>query len=168
MNGANQGDSLSRRDAAAVSVPILFLSFVIAGCASVPQAEGGALPTASAQPQPEASSSAGNSVLDGVFTRSQASRGERTFRQVCAACHAINEFTGNRFTVRWAGRTAGEMFEFVSTMMPESNPGSLSPAQYVNVVAHILMENGYPSGDDELPADESVLRDVRIEEARAR
>ena len=179
MKGANPGDSLPRRDAAAVSIPILFVSFVVAACAPVPQAEGGASATANArpqpvssatpdvQPQPVAGSSAGSSVLDGVFTRSQASRGERIFRQVCAACHAINEFTGGRFRVRWAGRTAGEMFDFVSTTMPEGNPGSLDPEQYADVLAHILSENGYPSGDDELPADGSALRDVRIEDAPA-
>ena len=167
MKGANPGDSLSRRDAAAVSLPTLLLSFAIAACASAPQAEGGASATASAQPQPVAGSSAGSSVLDGVFTRSQASHGERTFRQVCAACHAINEFTGGRFRVRWAGRTAGEMFDFVSTTMPEGNPGSLDPEQYADVLAYILRENGYPSGDDELPADGSALQDVRIEEAPA-
>ena len=59
------------------------------------------------------------------------------------------------------------MFDFVSTMMPEGNPGSLDPEQYADVLTHIFRENGYPSGDDELPADGSALQDVRIEEAPA-
>ena len=51
---------------------------------------GVSVPGASAT-QPSA-----GSVLDGVFTAAQASRGERTFREVCAACHDTGEFSGGR------------------------------------------------------------------------
>ena len=81
---------------------------------------GASVPGASAT-QPSA-----GSVLDGVFTAAQASRGERTFREVCAACHDTGEFSGGRFRISWVGRPVGELFETISTLMPEADPGSLS------------------------------------------
>ncbi len=107
------------------------------------------------------------SVLDGVFTVAQASDGEETFRQACMVCHATDEFTGVRFSFRWSGLTAGDVFEVVSTLMPEDDPGSLRPDEYASVVAYMLNLNGYPSGTTPLPADLTALRRVRIEVAPA-
>ena len=87
---------------------------------------------------------------------------------MCAACHSTNEFRGGRFRIRWVGQTAGDIFELVSTMMPEGDPGSLSPEDYANLLAYILSLNGYPAGEEPLPADVSALQNVRIEEAPAR
>ena len=56
------------------------------------------------------------------------------------------------------------MFDVVSTLMPEGDPGSLSPEEYVTVLAYFLRLNEYPAGDEPLPADVFALRTVRIEE----
>lgn len=109
------------------------------------------------------SSFSAQSVLDGVFTTDQASQGEQTFREACMACHATDEFSGVRFSFRWSGLTAGDVFEVVSTLMPEDDPGSLRPNEYASVVAYMLNLNGYPSGATPLPADLTALRKVRIE-----
>ena len=105
---------------------------------------------------------AAGSVLDGVFTAAQAERGERTFREACAACHDTGEFSGGRFRIGWVGRPVGELFETISTLMPEADPGSLSRAQYAAVVAYLLQLNGYPAGDADLPSNRRALGQLEI------
>ena len=153
--------------AAPATARALALSFIVGACASAPQPSAGTAPVGN-PPELAASSPSGSSVLDGVFTSSQASRGEQRFRQVCAACHRINDFTGIRFRLIWVGRTVGDFFQVTSTLMPEDDPGSLSPEDYANLLAYFLQLNGYPAGEEPLPADVSALQNVRIEEAPAR
>ena len=115
----------------------------------------------SAEPRAAAQSSPA-SVLDGVFTSAQASRGERTFRDVCAACHDTGEFSGGRFRISWVGRPVGDLFDTISTLMPEADPGSLSPAEYAAIVAYLLQVNGYPAGDAALPTNVRALGQLEI------
>ena len=153
--------------AAPATVRALALSFIVGACASAPQPSAGTAPVGN-PPELAAASPSGSSVLDGVFTSSQASSGEQRFRQVCAACHSTNEFRGGRFRIKWVGQTAGDIFELVSTTMPEGDPGSLSPEDYANLLAYILRLNGYPAVEEPLPADVSALQNLRVEEAPAR
>lgn len=125
--------------------------------ASAPPAAGGGAPARRATAPPAA-----GSVLDGVFTAAQAERGERTFREACAACHDTGEFSGGRFRIGWVGRPVGELFETISTLMPEADPGSLSRAQYAAVVAYLLQLNGYPAGDADLPSNQRALGGLEI------
>ena len=104
------------------------------------------------------------SVLDGVFTSAQAARGEEVFGRSCASCHDLAEFSGIRFRLAWVGRTAGDFFENISTLMPEGNPGSLSPREYAAVVAYLFRANGFPAGEAELSADLATLRETEIED----
>jgi mono/diheme cytochrome c family protein len=96
--------------------------------------------------------------LVGVYTADQATRGQQAFQRSCASCHSINEFFGPVFQRIWAGRPVGEMYEFISTMMPDSDPGSLTADEYAAVIAYFLRQNQYPEGDAELPADAPALR----------
>jgi mono/diheme cytochrome c family protein len=107
----------------------------------------------------------GGSVLDGVYTSRQASRGENLFRAYCAMCHGQSEFRGARFRIRWSGETVGDIYEFVSTMMPDGDPGSLEPDEYADIVAYFLELNTYPAGESALPADQAALGALRIEPA---
>ena len=174
MERARTSGAPPRQEAANASARILFvsvfLSLAVGACASAPQPEGassladrGPAPEAVVSPEAASRSPVERSVLDGVFARSQASRGQRTFQQVCGACHGINEFSGGRFRIRWRGQTVGDVFDLVSMMMPEDNPGSLTPDEYTDVLAYMLSENGYPPGEVELPADADALRAVRLE-----
>ena len=106
--------------------------------------------------------SVGVELLDGAFTARQASVGESTFKRVCTACHDVAEFSGGRFRLSWVGRSVGELFDAVSTLMPEGDPGSLSPDVYVSLVAYLLQLNGYPAGQSELPASVDTLRLIDI------
>jgi mono/diheme cytochrome c family protein len=102
------------------------------------------------------------SVLDGVFTSDQATRGQQTFQKVCAACHTVAEHSGKNFEERWAGSNVGELFDLISGTMPDGNPGSLEPAEYASVIAFFLKETGYPEGKQELPSDGAALKPMRI------
>jgi mono/diheme cytochrome c family protein len=108
-------------------------------------------------------SSADSSVLDGVFTSGQASRGGQQFLQACTSCHSAGEHTGRRFEAKWQGTTIGDLFDFVSTTMPEGNPGSLKPEEYASILAFFLSESGYKEGEKELPSDLESLKKIRIE-----
>jgi mono/diheme cytochrome c family protein len=155
MSGVNLNYSL-----APVSLPLVW-ALALTACGTVQQPETTAPSPGSSQP--EVAMTAGNSVLDGVFTERQASRGETRFEQVCVACHRINDFAGGRFRIVWVGRTVGDLFLTMSTLMPEDNPGSLSPEEYADIIGYMLRENGYPAGDGDLAADASTLQDIRIE-----
>lgn len=141
----------------------------LAGCLAV--VAGSALPAAEPEARPAArlfrgaaAGQANSTVADGVFTADQVSRGERTFRDVCAACHDTIEFSGGRFRITWVGLTAGDLFDTISTLMPEGDPGSLSPAQYASVVAYLFDLNGYPAGETPLPTNLSALQALEIVE----
>ena len=103
----------------------------------------------------------GDSVLSGVFTKSQASRGSKRFQQVCAGCHRPEDIK-----TRWFHgtplKTVGDMFEQITTTMPAGKPGSLTPKEYTDIIAFVLRSKEYPSGETELPADPAVLKKVRL------
>ena len=101
-------------------------------------------------------------VMDGVFTSAQATQGQRTFERVCASCHDTGEFSGGRFQFTWVGLTTADLYETIATLMPEGDPGSLSPEEYAAVVAYLLQLNDYPTGVAPLPTDEMVLQTVEI------
>lgn len=104
------------------------------------------------------------SVLDGVYTRSQASRGEQVFLQECSLCHGAAQFTGSAFQKGWTGRTANDLFEFIRTSMPFDAPGRLSLDQYADIIAHIFSLNDLPPGDEELRGETEHLERIHITE----
>ena len=66
---------------------------------------------------------------DGVYSTSQAGRGQALFQSICTTCHNTERFTGPEFVSAWSGKPLAELFKAVQTM-PEDNPGSLSAQQY--------------------------------------
>jgi mono/diheme cytochrome c family protein len=100
------------------------------------------------------------SASDGVFTEGQAQRGEMVFRQVCAACHGLGDFSGEAWLKRWP--TAGGLFDVISSTMPQDNPGGLTPQQYSDVIAFFLKSNGFRAGPEELPREAAALGRVQI------
>ena len=73
------------------------------------------------------------------------------------------DFTNAQFHERWAGQSVGDMLQFMQNTMPPENPGALSTERYADVLAYFLAVNNYPAGEDELPADASMVMDIRIE-----
>ena len=97
------------------------------------------------------------------ITSTQASRGQAQFAQTCMTCHTVAQHTGRAFGAKWVGTTLNELFELISTTMPEIEPGSLKPEQYASIVAFFLKESGYPEGQRELPSVAAALEKIRVE-----
>ncbi len=108
-------------------------------------------------------SSAASSVVDGVFTSAQATRGQQKFQIACLSCHTVAEHTGRQFTEKWVGTSVAEMFDLISNTMPDGDPGSLQPEDYASIIAFFLKETGYPEGKQELPARSELLKKLRID-----
>jgi mono/diheme cytochrome c family protein len=106
---------------------------------------------------------AGQTVNGGIYTAAQAERGAATFKASCTACHDTARFTGDEFLAGWTGKSLHELFQHMSTTMPEDNPGSLKPQQYADVVAYFLKLNGYPAGKTELASAADGLKAIKFD-----
>lgn len=107
------------------------------------------------------------STLAGVYTEAQAARGRDTFAGMCQACHTPATHTGPVFLSHWGGRPLWDLFDFLRQNMPQSDPGSLSLAEYAQVMAYVLKLNGMPPGARELPVTPAGLRAIRFDTAPA-
>jgi mono/diheme cytochrome c family protein len=96
-----------------------------------------------------------------VYTLAQASRGEQTYMLKCVSCHPPGTYKGGVF-LNWQGRSLGELLAFLMEKMPKSDPGSLAPKEYAQVMAYLLKINGNPAGRVDLAADTSALRGITI------
>lgn len=103
------------------------------------------------------------STRAGVFTDAQAARGKDIYVGACRECHVPASHTGVVFKNSWGGKRLSELLSYMTERMPKNSPGSLTGEEYAAVTAYILMLNGYPSGDEELPYDASAARRIRIE-----
>src|SRR5213595_1944362 len=104
------------------------------------------------------------------FTPAQAAEGSRVYTQKCASCHgarlddgAAPPLVGQRFLETWTapGRTLDDLFFIIRTTMPKNEGGTLTPAQYAAVLAHMLERNGYSPTGRELSADQYALVALR-------
>ncbi len=136
----------------------LFLVLGLAACASsgTPAAPEPVAP-AEVAPGPAAAPS---SALG--FTSAQADRGRDVFRSTCTTCHYSEEFNDQTFKRSWRRSSAGDLYDFISTAMPEDAPGSLPPAQYAEIIAYFLQMNGFEAGSMELPADADALSELSL------
>jgi len=127
-----------------------------------------------ARPDSRSASAQERSVWDGVYTEEQRQRGERTYSDSCATCHApdltgsqvVPALVGADFLTKYSGSTVSDLFDRIRTTMPQDGPGSLSPAQYADVVALMLNKNNFPGGTTDLPADLDELKTIRIEPSK--
>jgi cytochrome c5 len=106
-------------------------------------------------------------VADGIYTDAQAARGATAYDAACSGCHRADlggasgpALREERFARQFAGKDLKTLFTKTATTMPRGAPGSLGDAVYLDVVAHLLKENGFPAGSHELTAD--VLDGIRV------
>ena len=111
------------------------------------------------------------SVWEGVFTDAQAQRGQAVYSGSCGTCHgrrlngapddpdmrSTPPLARAPFLRDWEGRSLATLFEYTRATMPESNPGSLTDEEYVDVIAYMLSVGGMPAGDDDLRPDPRSL-----------
>ena len=100
----------------------------------------------------------------GVYTSAQAARGSTVFDAHCVSCHreggTAPVLAGERFTKSFADATLLAVFTTIQTTMPRQAPGSLTEAEYVDAVAHLLRLNGYADGMTELAV--AGLGDIKV------
>ncbi|NIV20606.1 MAG: hypothetical protein GWN54_08365, partial [Gammaproteobacteria bacterium] len=80
--------------------------------------------------------------------------GRAAYERYCADCHHMElhgtghgpELTGPGFLSRWENHSTTELLDYISMLMPAGTPGSLSRADYRNVLAYMLLRNGAPPG----------------------
>lgn len=89
------------------------------------------------------------------YTAEQADRGLRAFTLNCGGCHGAE--APDTFT-EYA--TAAAYFSFISGAMPADNPGNLAIRDYVDIIAYMMREKGFPAGDVELTNDRTLLEQI--------
>jgi mono/diheme cytochrome c family protein len=110
------------------------------------------------------------SVLDGVFSKEQVSRGKKGYESLCARCHGDALGGGEDspalveqdFINKWAGKTIGALVEYTREEMPSDGPGDLTRKESTDITAFVLSANDYPLGASELPPDLKVLNQILI------
>lgn len=105
------------------------------------------------------------STMTGVYTADQAKAGEDVYAGICTGCHTVSEHTGVNFWKSWLGLPASELFIYLRDYMPDDAPGSLSPEEYIRVIAYLFEMNRMPPGETELPLDETALEMITIDSA---
>ncbi len=98
-------------------------------------------------------------VLDKVYSAPQAERGAEAYQAHCAKCHEGAEPDaptpkGQPFIDRWREAPLDFLFTHIRTKMPGDAPGTLSQSTYLDILAYLLRENGYPAGSADLTADQ--------------
>ena len=99
-------------------------------------------------------------VADGVYSDVQATRGAASYDASCGGCHRPDlggangpALRGERFARIFAGKDLKTFYTKIATTMPRGAAASLGDAVYLDIVAYVLRENGFPAGDAELTVD---------------
>lgn len=120
---------------------------------------------------PLTSSFAQDSTRDGIYTSQQAQKGADLFSRSCAICHGVDirggeagpALLGNVFWDKWSGQPLSALFELTRTTMPVTNPDGFSGAQYAELLAFILQQNGLPAADIEMGGSAATLAEIILE-----
>jgi S-disulfanyl-L-cysteine oxidoreductase SoxD len=111
-----------------------------------------ALPAAAQAP-------ARKTILEGVFTAAQASRGHENFVMHCSSCHSEDlsgrsapALKGTQFIDNWREYGLDALYSYIKENMPRGKE-KLSEETYIEILSHILEANEYPAGASELTGD---------------
>lgn len=108
-------------------------------------------------------------VWDRIYTADQAARGDETFSANCRGCHnrpadlsggEAHALKGTVFFDRWREDSLQSVFNKMKGYMPPAKT-RLADDEYVDIIAFLLGENGFPAGSTELKSSELVS--IRIE-----
>ena len=95
------------------------------------------------------------------FTMEQANAGETLYKLNCQACHG-NRLTNGQFGTPlrgsffrniWKEKSLGELLQHTWEKMPPDNLMSLTREQVTNLVAFILSQNDFESGEIPMVSD---------------
>ncbi|HZX69954.1 MAG TPA: cytochrome c [Rhodanobacter sp.] len=104
-----------------------------------------------------------------LFTKAQADSGKQKFLENCAQCHgptlagrAGPALKGPNFASVKAQFHVSDIFTILSQNMPATEPGSLAHQDYVEIMAFLLQQNGYPDGRSALTFEEAKKSKVML------
>jgi cytochrome c len=106
-----------------------------------------------------------------LYSEEQAHKGHDLYDVHCASCHGAAlegqgslPLSGATFRARWADdrHSVDDLFYIIRTLMPYGQPATLSKQEYIDIIAYILMVNGYPAGAQPLPLDPRILKRITI------
>jgi mono/diheme cytochrome c family protein len=100
-------------------------------------------------------------VWSGAYTDAQAARGEALYRANCSRCHNEGPRRGEAFMRDWSGSDVGSFFARTKASMPAGAPGSLTDAEYFDIIAYMLRVNDFPAGREELGPE--TAGSIRVE-----
>ena len=110
---------------------------------------------------------------DGVYTDAQAARGRTVYLGKCAKCHgdalegkAAPPLAGSAFLAVWGAQPLSELAVKIRNTMPADDPGKLKSSETADLVAYILQAGKFPSGTNELGAEEAGLKSIVLAAAK--
>lgn len=121
-------------------------------------ARGAAAPLSAQEPD----TAPPRSVMDGVYTVEQATRGGAAFEEECSLCHEAADFAGDVFETRWTGRPAHALFSFMRDSLAHGQIRPLDPDEHADLLAYIFQINGFPAAATELAAEETALQAIEM------
>jgi mono/diheme cytochrome c family protein len=106
---------------------------------------------------------ADRTTADGVYTAAQAETGTALFVEVCQNCHVPGWERTVGFYAKWHGKPLAQLMTYVRREMPQTDPGSLTPEEYGQVMAYLLRLTRMPAGTQMLNPDPAALSEIRID-----
>ena len=117
------------------------------------------------------------SVWDGVYTAAQAERGHILYDAKCAECHGDElegdvveapALCGSEFLWKFNGVSLDHVFVRIHRDMPLTRSGTLTKQVSADLIAYMLRASNLPTGKSELPHEEILLKQIRIDAERPR
>src|SRR5688500_3400906 len=105
-------------------------------------------------------------LQDGVFSDTQATRGNALYSQRCAGCHGADltggaqapPLQGAAFRFKWRQEPLSALFIKIRYTMPPNaaDAATLTAQQGADLVAHILKSNRFPAGKADFAAADAA------------
>src|SRR5687767_8042483 len=109
-------------------------------------------------------------LLDGVFSDAQATRGDALYTQRCAGCHGADltggaqapPLEGAAFRFKWRQEPLSALFIKIRYTMPPNaaDAAKLTAEQGADLVAHILKSNRFPAGKSDFAAADAATSSI--------
>jgi mono/diheme cytochrome c family protein len=148
--------------------PAVVGTFGLPTITGVAHASEQAAPAKAASQQSVSGSPAPGSTQDALGP--QAALGKGLFAAKCASCHGPNleggrlapPLSGPGFQANWDGKPARALYSRIISTMPLSDPGSLPPAEVLNIALYVFAVNGAALGTQPTP-DAASLNNIKVD-----